>query len=182
MSKPVGELTIDPEPSPATEPVDYALALEAALENTPPHALDTRIELGSTALVHLYAEYDASRKGPTFAFSASVSDRISENYRRLSDGERNDLVFEVREAMAERAHALNPTQSLDRYFDESTALMENNALFFEPHGNAMLRGSWWGKDNGQLRFEANDAMTEEQRRVLLGGFAVFITHVARQNS
>ena len=68
--------------------------------------------------------------------------------------------------------------SFDHYFDESTALMEHNALFFEPHGNAMLRGAWWGEYDNQLRFEANDHMTEEQRRILLGGFAVFITELA----
>jgi|GEM_PF-2889847 len=179
MSKPVGELTIDPEPSPAPELTDYALALEVALEHTPLYARDTHINLGSAALVHLYAEYDSAQREPSFAFSASVSDEVSENYRRLSASDRNELVFEVREAMALQAHALQPTTPLDHYFDESTALMENNALFFEPYGNAMLRGSWWGKDNDQLRFEANDLMTEEQRRVLLGGFAVFITRLAR---
>lgn len=182
MSKPVGELAIDPEPSPATEHTTHSLALEAALENTPPYVLDTLIHLGSTAIVHLYTDYDGEQKEPSFAFTASVSDKVSTNYRTLDDAQRNELVFEVREAMAQQAQALDPSESLDHYFDESTAIMENTPLFFEPNGHAMLRGLWRGKNNHQLRFEANDHMTEDQRRILLGGFAVFVTQVERQNS
>lgn len=184
MSKPVGELTIEPEPSPSAERikrikrVDYSLVLAAELEKVPPQTLVTQIPLGSVALLNLYAEYDAARKEPSFAFNASVSDTVSQNYRRLGDDTRSQLVCEVKEAMAQQAYLLNPTKSFDHYFDESTALMEHNALFFEPHGNAMLRGAWWGEDDKQLRFEANDHMTEEQRRILLGGFAVFITELA----
>jgi hypothetical protein len=181
MSKPVGELTIDPEPSPAAkclERVDYSLVLETELEKIPPRTLATRVKLGSAALINLYAQYGAVRREPSFGFNATVSYTVSENYRQLGDQARSQLVCEVKEAMAQQAHALNPTKSFDHYFDESTALMEHNALFFEPHGNAMLRGSWWGIANSQLRFEANDPMTDEQRRILLGGFAVFITELA----
>lgn len=175
MSKPVGELTIEPDPLPELAAVDYEQLLKNELANVVPNTGVTSLRLAGVALIHLYADYAESCAEPTYGLNAEVCDEISSRFKDLNDRNRSDLAWEVKHAMANQSLLLdaNPN-NYDEYYHESRVFMDNQPLFFEPFNYAMLKGSWCGRQQKELRFEASDIPSQEQRQILLGGFATFL--------
>lgn len=176
MREPIGELTIEPDPLPERVLDDYDHLLTAELATVSPYASGTTLRLADVALVHLYADYNTLPAKTVYGINATVADDIAASYKALSAIKRGDLAWEVKHAMARQSALLDVNQdSYEEYYHESRVFMDNQPLFFEPFDHAMLQGFWHGRRQNQLKFEALDIPSQEQRRILLGGFATFLT-------
>lgn len=172
MSKPVGELTIEPEPSPVGEPINYAQLLrhDLLLE---PRVVSTQFTLGQVALLHVFKE------GDSHSIRADIAGGVSACYRRLDQDARGTLVYKVKDAMARAALLVGDnTMTHGQFFGETSAIMNHQPLLFEPYEGVMLKGEW-GKQR-QLHFEAVNIASLEQRLVLLGGLAAFINFLNKE--
>jgi hypothetical protein len=180
MSKPVGELTIDPDPLPERVLANYEQILQQELANVTLNTAGTTLHLANTALIHLYADFGEKPSQTTFGFKADVSDGIALSYKNLTLIKREDLAWEVKHAMARQSMLFdsNP-DNYEEYYHESRVFMTNQPLFFEPHDHAMLIGHWEKLRSERLRFEASDIPSHEQRQILLGGFATFMSYLKR---
>ena len=167
MSKPVGELTIEPEPSPGGEPINYARLLRHDLLREP-RIVSTQFRLGDAAMLHVF------REGDGHLIKADMARHVSQRYRTLDQEARGTLVYKVKDAMARSAlligNDLKTTHS--QLFGDTSAIMNHQPLLFEPYDGAMLKGAW--NNQRRLHFETEDLCTTEQRLVLLGGLAAFI--------
>ncbi|HEX7483745.1 MAG TPA: hypothetical protein VF281_01205 [Candidatus Saccharimonadales bacterium] len=173
MSKPVGELTIEPEPSPRVEPINYAQLLrhDLLLE---PRVVSTQFTLGKVALLHVFKE------GNSHSIRADIASSVGAHYCRLDQDARGDLVYKVKDAMARAALLVGDdhTMTHSQFFGETSAIMNHQPLLFEPYEGVMLKGEW-GKQR-QLHFEAVNIASLEQRLVLLGGLAAFINFMNKE--
>lgn len=169
MSKPVGELDPEPEPSP----------------------LKRAVHDGDTITDTLSADTDIAfdvQNNPSL--KVVMSNEVADNYRKLCPFRRNDLEFAIKDAMARQAYALERQESsadtesdeqieydiYEQHFDAAHVMMNYQPLFFYPRG-AMVKGAWHGE---QLVFASYDELSEKQRCVLLGGIATFMTFVNNQ--
>jgi hypothetical protein len=176
MREPVGELTIEPDPLPERAIVDYEQILQVELANVAPNSGSTTLRLASAALIHLYADYGRKPSGTMYGFSAEMSGDLSLVYKKLTHVSRDNLTYEVKHAMARQSLAVDANlENYEEYYHESRVFMGNQPLFFEPFNHAMLKGYWVGRQENKLKFEALDVPSREQREILLGGFASFLT-------
>lgn len=178
MRKPLGELTIEPDPLPEPVTVNYEQLLHAELANVAPNAGATSLKLANMALIYLYADYGEHSTGATYGLRAEVCDDASTRFKELDARKRDALAWEVKHAMA-RQSLLPVTPDEDpinyaEYYHESRVFMDNQPILFEPFSHAMLMGSWDKRRQNKLKFEALDIPTHEQRLILLGGFATFL--------
>lgn len=172
MSKPVGELAIEPEPSPRGEMINYAQLLRHDVLLRP-DVVSTRITLPNMANLHLFKEDD------NYSIEADVADYVSAGYRSLSLDRRTSLEFKVKVGMARSARLLvGDMMTHEQLFEETSAVMNHQPLLFEPYESAMLMGRW--KPRQQLHFEASDISSPEQRLILLGGFAAFLNFMTEE--
>lgn len=173
MSKPVGELTIEPEPSPVGESINYAQLLrhELLLE---PRVVSTQFTLGQVAMLHVFKE------GDSHSIRADITSSIGARYYKLDQDARGNLVYRVKDAMARSALLVDDdhTMTHSQVFSETSAIMNHQPLLFEPYEGVMLKGEW-GKQR-QLHFEAVNITSLEQRLVLLGGLAAFINFMNKE--
>jgi hypothetical protein len=176
MREPVGELTIEPDPLPVEEIVDYEQLLQVELAKVEPNSGSITLRLADVALIHMYAEYGQSPSEIMYGISAEIANDLALAYKKLTHASRDNLTCEIKHAMARRSLAVD--EDLDKYeeyYYESRVFMDNQPLFFEPFDHAMLKGYWAGRQENKLKFEAVDIPTHEQRKILLGGFATFLT-------
>jgi hypothetical protein len=173
MSKPVGELTIEPEPSPRGEPINYAQLLRHDLLQEP-RIVSTQFRLGNAAMLHVF------REGGGHLIKADMARHVSRRYRTLDQEARGILVYKVKDAMARSALLVgdDPKTTHSQLFDETSAIMNHQPLLFEPYDGAMLRGAW--NNRRRLHFETEDACTNEQRLILLGGLAALINFMTKE--
>ncbi|MDB5186747.1 MAG: hypothetical protein JWM07_219 [Candidatus Saccharibacteria bacterium] len=170
MSKPVGELAPEPEPSP----------------------LKRVVHDGNIVTDTISAEPDmtfAMQKQPSL--EVVIAEEIANNYRKLCPFRRNDLEFAIKEAMADRTYAHERQEGselaeyneqyeaavYEQHFDAAHVMMNNQPLFFDTRG-AMVKGVW---DGEQLVLVSYDELSEKQKDVLLGGIAVFKTFHDKKN-
>jgi hypothetical protein len=173
MSKPVGELTIEPEPSPGGEPINYARLFrhDLLLE---PRIVSTRVALAQVATLHLFKDEDS------YSIEADVADHIAAQYRTLDLSKRSSLEFKVKDGMAHSAQLLTgDIMTHDEFFDETSAIMNHQPLLFEPFEKSMLIGKW--RSRYQLHFEATEVSSPEQRLILIGGLAAFINFMNEES-
>ena len=173
MSKPVGELTIEPEPSPRGESINYARLLRHDLL-LKPEVVSTRVNLAQVASLHLF------REGESYSVEGEIANCIGTRYRKLENEARCTLEYKVKNAMAYSALLLDDsnTATHSQFFNESSAIMNNQPLWFEPYENAMLKGTWGPRQ--RLYLEASEVSSPEQRLILLGGLAAFINFMNEQ--
>lgn len=177
MSKPVGELTIEPDPLPETGVDNYEQQLQRELANLTPDIVGTTLYFGNTASVHLYADFDETSPQATFGFKTEVASEIALRYKHLTPKKREDLAWEVKHAMARQSMLFDSNlDNYAEYYHESRVFMAHQPLFFEPHDQAMLIGHWNKmRSEKKLCFEAYDIPSREQRQILLGGLATFMS-------
>jgi len=173
MSKPVGELTIEPEPSPIGEPINYARLLRHDLLREP-RIVSTQFRLGNVAMLHVF------REGNSHSIKADMARSVSHRYRALDQEARGTLVYKVKDAMARSALLVGDDLKMthSQFFEETSAIMNHQPLLFEPYEGAMLRGEW--NKQRQLHFEAIDISSPKQRLILLGGLAAFINFMTQE--
>jgi len=173
MSKPVGELTIEPEPSPIGLPINYARFLRHDLLRES-RVVSTHLMLGQVARLHVFKE-DKSH-----SIKADIVSDVSERYRKLDQDARGDLVYKVKDAMARSALLIGESDTIthSELFNDTSAIMNHQPLLFEPYGGAMLIGDW--DRRSRLHFKATDVSSPEQRLILLGGLAAFINFMTKE--
>ena len=138
---------------------------------------------------------------PTYNTTVYVGQGIAEAYCRLDSYDSHRLAQATVRAMSRAAvHAYGFMGELgeegacdatgaschDEY--RGMALMNNQPIIIEPRNHSMLVGRWLDRqgkptryigERHQLIVEGSDSTTPEQRCVLLGGLAAFLTYLDR---
>ncbi len=169
MSKPVGELSIEPEPSPYQ---DVFFDAHDSLKMYPPYP--TVVNRTGEFEVRLFDDYD------TIEIEASLKGSLVHAYRHLDSERQYDLAQYIERAMGRVATSLFGDKYDDYCKRESIVLINNLPVIFEPVNSAMLVGRWEDWEKQKMHINSQHIDDYNQQRLLLSGLAAFVTYLEQQ--
>lgn len=171
MSKPVGELTIEPEPSPFH---DDLLDAHDSLAMHPYPPYPTVVNKTGESVVRLFDDYYK------IEVEASLQGNLVKAYRRLDNEQRFELAHHIESAMGQVAMSLFGDEYDDFCKKENVSLINSLPVIFEPINNAMLVGEWEDWEKKKMHIRSQFITDYDQQRLLLGGLAAFVTYLEQQ--
>lgn len=171
MSKPVGELTIDPEPSPFHDDLFDA---HDRLTRRPYPPYPTVVNTTGESTVILLDDYYK------IEIEATLQGNLVKAYRRLDNEQRFELERHIVNAIGQVATSLYGKDRNVFCKKQNVSLINNLPVIFEPVNNAMLFGEWENWEKKKMHIHSQFITDYDQQRLLLGGLAAFVTYLEQQ--
>jgi hypothetical protein len=171
MSNPVGELTIEPEPSPFHDDL-FDAHDSLAMHPYPPYP--TVVNKTGESVVRLFDDYD------NIEIEASLHGSLVDAYHRLDNEQQFELARHIESAMGQVAISLFGADYDDFCKKETISLINNLPVLFEPINNAMLVGEWEDWEKKKMHIRSQFITDYDQQCLLLGGLAAFVTYLEQQ--
>lgn len=169
MSKPVGELSIEPEPSPYR---DALFDAHDRLNIYPPYP--TVINQTGEFEVYLFDDYE------NVEIEALLSGKLAKKYAELSDEGKYELADYIKQAIGRSAVEVSDRYSTLMHEEDTVVLINDVPVMFEPIHNAMLVGEWDDWEKKKMNIRSRFIENRDQQRLLLGGLAAFVTYLEQQ--
>ncbi len=151
---------------------DLLLGAHDRLEIFPPYPTDSN-KSGEFTFC-LFDDYD------TIGIEASLSGDLVEKYQRLDSEGRYQLADYIETAIGRAVIEVYGDSAEEVSENDTSVLINNLPVIFEPINNAMLVGNWDDWEKRKMTITSQYIEDYDQQRLLLGALAAFLTYLEQQ--